>query len=65
MGRHKAVDLFYLCLTYARIPKHLVRDNANLLVLFRQYEMNLKHIYNGHVNTNMFYAKFRDLCATC
>ncbi|EZA55673.1 hypothetical protein X777_04182 [Ooceraea biroi] len=30
MGRHSLVDCFYLCQTYARIPKHLLRDNANL-----------------------------------
>lgn len=29
MGRHKNVDSFYLCQTYTRIPKHLLRDNSN------------------------------------
>jgi len=35
MGRHLHVDCFYLCQSYARIPKHLIWDNANLLILFR------------------------------
>lgn len=65
MGRHRDVDSFYLCQTYARIPKHLVRDNMNFLVLFRQDEMNLKHIYNDHVNTDMTYTQFKDLCFAC
>lgn len=65
MGRHKDVDCFYLCQTYARIPKHLIRDNANFLVLFKQDEKNLKHIYDDHVNTDMTYVQFRDLCLTC
>lgn len=65
MGRHRDVDSFYLSQTYARIPKHLVRDNANLLVLFRQDEMNLKHIYNDHVNTDMTYEQFKNLCSAC
>lgn len=65
MGRHEHVDSFYLCQTYARIPKHLVRDNANLLVLFNQDDMNLKHIYNDHVNTNMPYSEFKNLCSAC
>jgi len=30
MGRHKNIDSFYLCETYSHIPKHLIRDNANL-----------------------------------
>ncbi|KAL6256683.1 hypothetical protein P5V15_012802 [Pogonomyrmex californicus] len=48
MGRHSNVDCFYLCQTYARIPKHLIRDKANLLILFKQDGTNLKHVYNDH-----------------
>lgn len=65
MGRHEDVDCFYLCQTYTRIPKHLVRDNANFLVLFKQDEMNLKHVYEDHVNTDMTYAQFKNLCCSC
>lgn len=65
MGRHRDVDCFYLCQTYVRIPKHLVRDNTNLLLLFRQDEINLKHIYNDHVNSDMVYTQFKKLCAAC
>ena len=36
MGRHKDVDSFYLCQTYTRIPKHLIRDNANMIIMFKQ-----------------------------
>lgn len=65
MGRHKNIDCFYLCQTYARIPKHLVRDNVNLLILFRQDDMNLKHVYSDHVNTDMSFPLFKDVCAKC
>jgi len=58
MGRHSNVDCFYLCQTYAKIPKHLIRDNANLLILFKQDCTNLKHVYNDHVNTDMSYDEF-------
>ena len=36
IGRHKKVDCFYLCQSYAQVPKHLVRDNVNFLIIFRQ-----------------------------
>lgn len=65
MGRHKNIDSFYLCQTYTRIPKHLIRDNANMLVLFKQDEINLKHIYNEHVNTDMTFNTFKNLCSEC
>lgn len=65
MGRHNLIDSFYLTQTYAHIPKHLVRDNANMLVLFKQDNMNLKHIYNDHVNTDMSFEIFYDMCSEC
>lgn len=63
MGRHNNLDTFYLAQTYSRIPKQLVRDNANLLVVFKQDDLNLRHIYNDHVNMDMTFTKFRNLCA--
>ena len=65
MGRHSNVDCFYLCQTYAKIPKHLIRDNANLLLLFKQDGTNLRHAYNDHVNTDMSYDDFCALCRAC
>ena len=65
MGRHKNVDCFYLCQTYAHVHKLLVRDNVNLLVIFRQDEVNLKHIYDDYVNTDMTYIQFKELCSKC
>lgn len=65
IGRHSNIDCFYLCQTYARIPKHLIRDNANLLIIFKQDGTNLKHIYNEHVNTDMSYDEFFKVCCAC
>lgn len=64
-GRHSAVDSFYLCQTYSRIPKQLIRDNANLILLFRQDEMNMRHAYDDHVNTDMTFDEFKRMCALC
>jgi len=41
-GRHSDIDCFYLCQSYAKMPKHLVRDNANFLVVFKQELLNVK-----------------------
>jgi hypothetical protein len=64
-GRHKNVDCFYLCQTYSSIPKQLIRDNANLLIIFKQDLTNLKHIYDDHVNVDMSFQNFKDLCLLC
>lgn len=62
MGRHNNVDTFYVCQTYSFVPKQLVRDNANLIVIFKQDFRNLRHIYNDHVNSDMPYNTFQDMC---
>jgi hypothetical protein len=63
MGRHKGIDTFYLGQTYSNIPKQLIRDNCNLLIIFKQDDMNLRHLYNDHVNTDMTFDQFKNLCA--
>lgn len=65
MGRHNLIDSFYLTQTYAKIPKHLIRDNANMLILFKQDDLNLKHVYRDHVNTDMSFEQFLKLCSIC
>jgi hypothetical protein len=65
MGRHAGVDSFYLCQSYTHIPKHLIRDNANFIIVFKQDDLNTQHIYNDHVNTDMSLDKFREMCGRC
>lgn len=65
MGRHSLIDSFYLCQTYSRIPKQLIRDNTNLLIVFQQDCMNLRHIYDDHVNTDYSFDEFKQICSLC
>lgn len=63
MCRHKNVDCFYLSQSYAHIPKHLIRENTNLLILFKQDDMNLKHIFNDFgISTDMKFEQFKYIC---
>ncbi|CAK1590048.1 unnamed protein product [Parnassius mnemosyne] len=64
MGRHKNIDCFYINQTYTKIPKQLVRDNANLIILFKQDYVNLRHIYDEHVGSDMTWSQFREMCST-
>ena len=63
MGRHNHIDSLYIGQTYSKIPKQLIRDNVNLVVLFKQDNMNLKHIYNDHVGCDMSFDEFKLLCS--
>lgn len=64
-GRHRNVDTFLLAQSYSAISKQLLRDNCNLLVLFKQDLTNLKHIYNDHLLGDITWDDFVRICRTC
>lgn len=66
MGRHKGIDSFYLTQTFTRLPKHLVRDNANFIIIFKQDELNLRHIFNNYsIECDMKFNEFKEMCNLC
>jgi len=65
MGRHKNIISFYLCQTYSHIPKHRIRDNANFIIMFKQDDLSMRHIYRDHINTDMNYETFVKICQKC
>lgn len=65
MGRHLGVDSFYLCQTFSKIPKQLIRDNANLIMVFRQDERNLRHIFNENAGGDVTWTQFKEMCRLC
>lgn len=64
-GRHNNIDVCYLAQSYSRVPKQLIRDNANFIILFRQDETNMKHVYNEHCSSDIKYSEFKEFCAKC
>jgi len=64
-GRHNQVDICYLAQSFSRVPKQLIRDNSNFIILFKQDETNLKHVYNDHCSGDMSYEQFKQFCTSC
>lgn len=58
-GRHNNADCFYLCQSFFRIPKQVVRDNANMIIIFKQDSRNLSMIYNAYVGGDMSIEEFK------
>lgn len=65
MGRHKQLDVFFICQTYSFIKKQLIRDNLNLIILFRMDLRNLRHVFNDHIVGDMTFDEFVDMCNKC
>ena len=64
-GRHSNVDCFYLVQNYFKLPRQTIRENSNLICLFRQDLKSLNHIYNDHVGDDMTKEEFRRFCKNC
>ena len=65
LGRYKQVDCFYLCQSYFQVPRHLVRENNNMLLLFEQDRFNTLNIYKSHVNSDVSFDVFLKMCKKC
>lgn len=64
-GRHNGCSLvFYLSQSYFKIPRQVVRNNANFIILFRQGRKDLHHIFIDHVSMDdISYDSFvNDFC---
>ena len=61
-GRHSNVDCFYLSQNYFKLPRQIIRENANFICLFPQDLKNINHIYNDHVGDDMTKEEFRKFC---
>ncbi len=64
-ARHKNIDVFYLHQCYANVPKHLIRDNTNFLIIFRQDLTNLRHIYSDFCSSDCSFETFKRICDHC
>jgi hypothetical protein len=64
-GRHKNIDVIYISQSYAKVSKHLIRENANLIILFKMDEMNLKHVYKNHCSSDVSIDNFFEMCRAC
>lgn len=66
LGRHRNIDVVYIVQTYTSLKKQLIRDSSNFIILFRQDDLNLKHVYTDFgVNADMKFEEFRKLCLDC
>lgn len=63
-GRHNSCDVLYIAQNYFSLPRHSIRENANLMILFPQDSKNLYHIYSDHCGDDMTFEEFKSFCRT-
>ena len=47
-GRHYNYDTIYIAQNYFQLPRHIIRENSNFIILFTQDVKNLAYIHADH-----------------
>ena len=61
-GRHNNVNMFYLCQSLHQLPKHGIRQNANIFILFKQDQKTLKYFHETNISIDMDFDEFKTFC---
>lgn len=64
-GRHKKVSCIYLSQSYGKVDMQVIRNNVNLLCVFKQNKHYTKCIYNDFVGSDMMIDEFEKMCQEC
>ena len=60
-GRHENIDVYYLSQRYFELPL-IIRDNSNIIILFKQTAKTVQNLYNDIAGFDMDYNEFKNLC---
>ena len=61
-GRHKDIDVYYLSQSYFVLPLQTIRNNSNIIILFKQTKNGVQHIYDDIAGLDMNYDEWKELC---
>ena len=61
-GRHKNLGVYYLSQSYFDLPLRTIRNNSNIILLFKQTKNGVKHLYNDIAGLDMSYNEWKQLC---
>ena len=61
-GRHSDIDVYYLSQSYFDLPKRTIRNNSNIVILFKQTLKDVENLYRDIAGFDMSYDEFKKLC---
>jgi len=64
-GRHKQISCVYLSQSYGRVDMQVIRNNVNMLCVFKQNKHYTKRIYDDFVGSDMTFNQFENMCKNC
>ena len=64
-GRHSGANCFYLTQNYFKIPNQVIRENANMIILFGQNLNNIRCIHSKYCSGDMDLHEFYQFFQNC
>ena len=61
-GRHEDLDVYYISQSYFALPRQSIRNNSDILILFKQTLRDVQSMYYDIGAYDMKYDEFREMC---
>jgi hypothetical protein len=60
-GRHKNTSVIAISQSYVKLPRSLIRGNANVIILFPVDNLTLRHVFDEHISQFCTYSTFEKI----
>ena len=61
-GRHEDLDVYYISQSYFALPRQSIRNNSDILILFKQTLRDVRSMYYDIGAYDMKYDEFKEMC---
>ena len=61
-GRHEDLDVYYISQSYFALPRQSIRNNSDILILFKQTLRDVQSLYYDIGAYDMKYDEFKEMC---
>ena len=61
-GRHKNIDIYYISQSYFHLPKNTIRNNSNIIILFKQTLRDIILLFHDIAGLDMNLDEWKQLC---
>ena len=61
-GRHNNIDIYYISQSYFNLPKNTIRNNSNIIILFKQTLRDIILLFHDIAGLDMNLEEWKQLC---
>ena len=61
-GRHHLIDIYYISQSYFHLPKNTIRNNSNIIILFKQTLRDIILLFHDIAGLDMNLEEWKQLC---